>query len=121
MTTTQRWVRLHLDHLCEWAVDTSGYCCRSYLHVAAKFHTSASWAQVAAHNYVRCRHGQPALSWQDSTATHSQNWAGTCTYAHSGPSGFENGGAGENLATSSYAKVRTAFLFPSPGEPSGSE
>jgi hypothetical protein len=61
--------------------------------------------QVAAHNYFRCRHGKNALTWQSSTYGHAKAWAATCTYAHSGPSGFENGGAGENLATSSYPQT----------------
>jgi hypothetical protein len=55
--------------------------------------------------YFRCRHGKNPLTWQSITYGHAKAWAATCTYAHSGPSGFENGGAGENLATSSYPQT----------------
>lgn len=52
-----------------------------------------------AHNYVRCLHGQPKLTWKEETFKFADNWAKQCTYAHSSNKGFPNGGNGENLAT----------------------
>lgn len=54
-----------------------------------------------AHNYFRCRHGQTALDWDTTTYDYAKSWADQCTYQHSGPADWDNGGAGENLATSS--------------------
>eukprot|EP00747_Dinoflagellata_sp_TGD_P184764 gnl/TRDRNA2_/TRDRNA2_40700_c0_seq1.p1 gnl/TRDRNA2_/TRDRNA2_40700_c0~~gnl/TRDRNA2_/TRDRNA2_40700_c0_seq1.p1 ORF type:complete len:373 (-),score=46.74 gnl/TRDRNA2_/TRDRNA2_40700_c0_seq1:156-1274(-) len=76
--------------------------CTDTMRFKLKMTEAERW--VGAHSYLRCRHGHPPVEWQDSTYQHAKAWADQCTYAHSGPSGFENGGAGENLATSSYSQ-----------------
>lgn len=60
---------------------------------------------TAAHNTVRCLHGQPPLKWTQTTYDYAKTWADTCTYAHS--TSDVNGGNGENLA-----RQKPAYQFP---------
>eukprot|EP00494_Astrolonche_serrata_P029669 UN29936 len=65
--------------------------------------TDERW--LAAHNYLRCRHGHDNLSWSYAVKTNAQNHANTCTFDHS--DSYENTPpSGENLAMGYYSPER---------------
>lgn len=52
---------------------------------------------VGAHNYFRCRHGHPPMTWNTQVAANAQAWANNCNVAHS-TSYNNNPASGENIA-----------------------
>jgi len=58
--------------------DGQPYCTCSQCNLAMKLVLTEEERYTKAHNYFRCRHGQPALSWDATVANNAKGWVATC-------------------------------------------